>query len=347
EALEVTNWKAPRGSAFVDDVLRRHPRPVSVGASGSARVENFVDADEFSFDRISFGSGDVFEGEATYGLHGLLVWQGEVAVTDLSGREWGVYRQGQPIIVPAHVGQYRLIAKEQAQVFVTRSDPRSYSLRAKLAWRDKQTNPGTPASMTLKEVMVLSAVEMGTSGARGLVKDMTDEDTYANTRAFLQLLESVENLQTGEQIGVAGDLRDFLNSTNRIMRAVGKAIADKGLWVVNLGKVPTQAAALWGAQTGHPVIMVTGSHIPDDRNGIKFYLRNGRELLKEHEAPLKGQVVQLPWALFGDDGQFKSDVTYALPDNVEAQVRREFVDRYLSFFGAGRLQGLNLGHYQH
>ena len=39
--------------------------------------------------------------------------------------------------------------------------------------------------------------------------------------------------------------------------------------------------------------MVTGSHIPDDRNGIKFN-RPKSELLKRDEPGMKEQIVELP-----------------------------------------------------
>jgi phosphomannomutase len=42
--------------------------------------------------------------------------------------------------------------------------------------------------------------------------------------------------------------------------------------------------------------MVTGSHIPADRNGIKFYRPKG-EVLKEDEAGMRGQVIATDPAL--------------------------------------------------
>ena len=49
--------------------------------------------------------------------------------------------------------------------------------------------------------------------------------------------------------------------------------------------------------------MVTGSHIPDDRNGIKFNKCAG-EVLKADEKGMSSQVVNLDDALFGADGNF-------------------------------------------
>jgi hypothetical protein len=48
------------------------------------------------------------------------------------------------------------------------------------------------------------------------------------------------------------------------------------LSAVNCGFIPSPAVALYGITREIPSIMVTGSHIPDDRNGIKFNQCNGR-----------------------------------------------------------------------
>ena len=58
--------------------------------------------------------------------------------------------------------------------------------------------------------------------------------------------------------------------TPRIMRAAMQAIVDSGLGVENAGQVPTPALVLRGLATRRAGVMVTGSHIPFDRNGIKI-----------------------------------------------------------------------------
>jgi phosphomannomutase len=47
--------------------------------------------------------------------------------------------------------------------------------------------------------------------------------------------------------------------------------------------------------------MVTGSHIPDDRNGIKFNLPTG-EILKRDEEGIRAQPLQVPDTLFDQAG---------------------------------------------
>ena len=78
---------------------------------------------------------------------------------------------------------------------------------------------------------------------------------------------------------LAGDLRP---STDRIMRACAQAIVDSGCQVENAGKIPTPALSLRAISTGRAGVMVTGSHIPFDRNGIKINKSVG-EVLKSDE----------------------------------------------------------------
>ena len=116
--------------------------------------------------------------------------------------------------------------------------------------------------------MTSSGVAFGTSGARGLATAMTDRVCYAYTKGFLQYLESIAEIKrAGERVAVGGDFRP---STGRVMDAVCQAVADMGYHPVNCGRIPSPAVALFGFENAIPSIMVTGSHIPDDRNGIKF-----------------------------------------------------------------------------
>ncbi|TIW84509.1 MAG: phosphomannomutase, partial [Mesorhizobium sp.] len=61
------------------------------------------------------------------------------------------------------------------------------------------------------------------------------------------------------------------------------AIAQRGFTPLDCGHLPTPALALEAARIRRPAIMVTGSHIPDDRNGLKFYRAEG-EIDKADEA---------------------------------------------------------------
>lgn len=195
--------------------------------------------------------------------------------------------------------------------------------------------------ISIEELMQTSKVTFGTSGARGLVSDMTDAVCYAYTLGFIQYLRQTEQLIKTRTIALAGDLR---SSTPGILNACSKAILDSDLDVIYGGKVATPAIALYGLEHNCASLMVTGSHIPDDRNGIKFY-KLGGEILKADEALIKQQEIGLPDGLFDDNGQFASPDNY-LPDEATV-VAREYQQRFIDLFPQQGLSGLKLGVYQH
>ncbi len=195
----------------------------------------------------------------------------------------------------------------------------------------------------------------GTSGLRGLVADITDLEAYINTRGFLDYLFEIKDVSKGEIIYVAGDLRPSTDSPHRsIMAAVARAIAEAGLKVVSLGKIPTPALAFFAIEHDQPSIMVTGSHIPFDRNGIKFNKSQG-EVLKEDEEGILDAVDHIRRqeyskssgdSLFKDDGMFKEGQRPVLPP-VNEQGHKVYADRYLNFFTPGALKGIRVVFYQH
>src|SRR5258708_38707450 len=83
-----------------------------------------------------------------------------------------------------------------------------------------------------------TALAFGTSGLRGLVKDITDLEAYINVRGGLQYLLDCGDIRAGARVVLAGALRP---SSDRIMRACAHAIVDLGCQVENSGKVPTPA----------------------------------------------------------------------------------------------------------
>ncbi len=193
----------------------------------------------------------------------------------------------------------------------------------------------------IHEIMHRTGVRFGTSGARGLAVQLTDRVAYAYTRGFLQFLEAAGELRVrGTPVAVAGDFRP---STDRIMAAALQAAADLGYQPVHCGKIPSPALAAWGLAGGFPTVMVTGSHIPADRNGIKFNKCSG-EVLKSDEAGITSQQVNIPAGLFDEAGAFTRPVPLpALHD----EAGRRYVDRYAGFFPPGCLGGLRLAVYQH
>jgi phosphomannomutase len=99
--------------------------------------------------------------------------------------------------------------------------------------------------------------------------------------------------------------------------------------------------------------MVTGSHIPFDRNGYKTYSSRG-ELRKSDEAPIMQRVAHerdrlyrqaFHESLFNEAGMFKRGHR-ELPLESPAG-RRAYARRYLNFFAGSNLQGMRLLVYQH
>ena len=183
------------------------------------------------------------------------------------------------------------------------------------------------AQTTIGDLMTSSKVRFGTSGARGLVADMTANVCYAYTAAFLQVVPAVV-----ARIALAIDLRP---SSPAIASACAAAIEAAGLEVDYCGAIPTPALALYAQVQGIPAIMVTGSHIPFDRNGIKFYSATG-EITKAEEGKIAQAKVTLP----------EDRLTIPLPV-ANTAARETYLQRYLDFFPANFLVGHKIAVYEH
>lgn len=194
-------------------------------------------------------------------------------------------------------------------------------------------------SVQISELMESSSVKFGTSGARGLADDMTDRVCYAYSLAFLEYLLETSQIKAGDEVAIAGDYRP---SSPRIMAAVAKAVRELGSVPVNCGFIPTPAVANYAMARGIASIMVTGSHIPDDRNGIKFYKPEG-EVLKDDEQAMCSRKVTIKDGLFDHLG---SAVVTSLPAEI-TDAYREYINRYLDFFPDNCLSGFKVGVYEH
>lgn len=204
--------------------------------------------------------------------------------------------------------------------------------------------------MTLQETLnyIPVALAFGTSGLRAPVTDMTDLECYINTTGFLRYIATIGQ-QRGMVIPVSGDLRD---STPRILGAVMKAIKDQGYQADYQGLIPTPAIAHYALQHDVPCIMVTGSHIPADRNGIKFYKSQG-EVLKTDEAGIKQAVAEVrvelyaqsaQESLFDQAGMFKQPVDIGQASDAAARL---YHSRYTDVYGPQSLAGKQIVFYQH
>jgi phosphomannomutase len=195
-------------------------------------------------------------------------------------------------------------------------------------------------------------LKFGTSGLRDTVENMTDRECYINTRGFIDFLkETGEIEERGSCVAIGGDLRV---STPRIMASVARAIEDLGFRVISCGSLPSPALAYYAIKKKIPSIMVTGSHIPEDRNGIKFTKCSGEVLKSDEKIILKNvanariEVTRTP----GLDGLFDANGMFLeKPAQTENAAGKEAIDLYVSrytrFFPEDGLSGVKVVLYQH
>ncbi len=179
------------------------------------------------------------------------------------------------------------------------------------------------------------AVAFGTSGVRALVADLTDDAVAAYVAAFMQRMKEQHAVADGATVAVAMDLRPSSPGFAAVVCGALSAMGYRADW---LGAVPTPALALRCLSAGNPGVMVTGSHIPFDRNGIKFYSPVG-EILKADEQAMV--ACPLPRTLLNNLGS-----KAVLPAENQT-ARDDYLLRYTRCFGAQALAGLRVGLYQH
>lgn len=192
----------------------------------------------------------------------------------------------------------------------------------------------------------ISGVRFGTSGARGLDSDFTDLVSYLYVIGFLQYARKKGASLPGP-VAIAGDLRP---STPRIMQAVCKAITDFGAEVLDCGKIPTPTLALYGFTRKIPSLMITGSHVPGKRNGLKFFLHDG-EILKVDEEEIRKETVEAPEKLFDSRGMFLPEIAREISNrkwkSAEGDAKKNYIDRFLKASPQEPLQGFRIGFYEH
>lgn len=179
------------------------------------------------------------------------------------------------------------------------------------------------------------APKFGTSGLRGLVTELTPDLVRDHTRAFLATCD------TGGTVLVGQDLRP---SSPDIADWVMQTVTACGLRALDCGALPTPALALHALGAGHAAIMVTGSHIPADRNGLKFYTPAG-EILKTDEtrilAALAAPAAPAPPAMPA------MPAAPAAAPRSRADAQAGYARRYIDAYGPDALGGLRIGLYQH
>jgi phosphomannomutase len=168
------------------------------------------------------------------------------------------------------------------------------------------------------------SLKFGTSGLRGLARDLEGEASARYAAAFVRYLAG------------RGPVRALL--VGRDLRASSPAIAASvaagaGVPVIDCGELPTPALAFEAMRLGLPAIMVTGSHIPAERNGMKFYRADG-EIDKQDE---QGILAAL------DAG----GVSRAGPVTAEPGALARYRARYGGLAEPGFLRGRRIGVWQH
>ena len=169
-------------------------------------------------------------------------------------------------------------------------------------------------------------VSFGTSGVRGLVSDLTDSICYAYAQAFIGAIDKPSKMVIGH------DLRP---SSPQITQACAQACIDLGIEVIYVGALPTPAIAYYAMQRSAPAIVVTGSHIPFDRNGIKFYRAEG-EITKSDEQAILAAEIHVPDEL----------LPAPLP-LLDSQAEVAYLQRYTEFFVSDLCAGMRIAIYQH
>ncbi|WP_226554542.1 phosphomannomutase [Celeribacter naphthalenivorans] len=170
------------------------------------------------------------------------------------------------------------------------------------------------------------APKFGTSGLRGLVTELTDELVADYVHAFLSTVKP-DTLYVGQ------DLRP---SSPRIAETICATARAAGVDVIDCGALGTPALALSSMAAKAPAIMVTGSHIPADRNGLKFYLADG-EVSKTDEAAIN--------AAYAQKSRYEGKAQGTYQEAPEAETH--YIARYIDAFGPDALKGLKIGVYRH
>lgn len=183
-------------------------------------------------------------------------------------------------------------------------------------------------SKTASQVLIDSGVTFGTSGARGLVEQFTDDVCAAFTVAFLNVMREHGDV---DQVAIGMDRRPSSPNMTAACTAAARAM---GVDVNDYGILPTPALALQAMADGIPAIMITGSHIPFDRNGIKFYRPEG-EITKADEQAILNADAELP-------------PLGAIARNNERNAANErYLTRFTTWFEGKPLTGMRVGLYQH
>jgi phosphomannomutase len=179
-------------------------------------------------------------------------------------------------------------------------------------------------------------MKFGTSGLRGLATDLLGPKTAVYAKAFARHLFETGAARPGDRLFMGRDLRD---SSPAICAACADALSGTGLNIVDCGELPTPALAGFAWANKSAAMMITGSHIPADRNGIKFFLPDA-EIGKSDEAAIMAMVeangiATRPSAMAGPTARRGGHALAWYGERGKAMV------------ASGELSGMRIGVYEH
>lgn len=178
-------------------------------------------------------------------------------------------------------------------------------------------------------------MKFGTSGLRGLVCDLEGRASALYTAAFARFLLDEGLLRPTDPVLVGHDLRP--SSPGIAATCIG-ALERAGLVPLSCGAIPTPALALYGLHLGAASLMVTGSHIPADRNGIKFFTPNG-EITKADEERIAALAEELGRGVLDHGPAAAADHSHLAMTG--------FLERCRIMLPPAAFGGLKVGVYQH
>jgi phosphomannomutase len=179
-------------------------------------------------------------------------------------------------------------------------------------------------------------MKFGTSGLRGLATDLLGPKTAVYAKAFARHLSEIGAARPGDNVFIGRDLRD---SSPAISAMCADVLSEAGLNIVDCGELPTPALAGFAWANKSAAMMVTGSHIPADRNGIKFFLP-GAEIDKSDEAAITAMVE-------GAETATKPSVKAGSIAGREVEALAWYRDRGKAMAIPEALSGMKVGIYQH
>lgn len=180
-------------------------------------------------------------------------------------------------------------------------------------------------------------MKFGTSGLRGLSSDLLGRPSALYAKAFGRYLLQSSKAGPGDAVLIG---RDFRDSSPQIAANCAAALTSLGFEVLDCGTVPTPALALYGLERKAACLMVTGSHIPADRNGIKFYRPDG-EIDKADEIA----ITEIAAAMEASGEEVATGAVATADHSVLCL--QLFFERNANLLPEKALAGLKIGVYQH